>query len=139
VILDVFPKVRGHRRVQRKLGVPLEPGRDGEGLLSRADLTLDPSTRRVKRGTRDIELSAREFALLDYLMRNAGRDLSRAMIAEQVWGLDFDYGTNVVDVYINYLRNKIDRGQQRKLIQTVRGVGYRLSDETTAGGLPPSR
>jgi two-component system copper resistance phosphate regulon response regulator CusR len=103
-------------------------------ILTVFDLTLDPATRRVQRGDRDIELSAREFALLDYLMRNAGRDLSRSMIAEQVWGLDFDYGTNVVDVYINYLRNKIDRGQQRKLIQTVRGVGYRLSDGS--GGLP---
>jgi heavy metal response regulator len=96
-------------------------------LLTVGDLNLDPVTRRVRRGSREIELSAREYSLLDYLMRNAGRTLTRTMISEHVWNFDFDSGTNVVDVYINYLRNKVDRGQDAKLIQTVRGVGYRIA------------
>ncbi|MCW3096799.1 MAG: cusR [Chthonomonadaceae bacterium] len=96
-------------------------------LLTVGDLNLDPVTRRVRRGSREIDLSAREYSLLDYLMRNAGRTLTRTMISEHVWSFDFDSGTNVVDVYINYLRNKVDRGQDAKLIQTVRGVGYRIA------------
>lgn len=95
-------------------------------VLRVGDLTLDPATRRVRRGTADIALSAREYSLLDYLMRAAGRTLSRSLIAEHVWDWDFDGGTNVVDVYINYLRKKIDRGREPKLIHTVRGVGYCL-------------
>jgi DNA-binding response OmpR family regulator len=96
-------------------------------VLEIGDLTLDPASRRVRRADREIDLSAREYSLLDHLMRNAGRTLTRSMIAERVWGYDFDSGTNVVDVYINYLRNKIDRGHSRKLIHTIRGVGYRMS------------
>jgi len=96
-------------------------------VLEIGDLTLDPASRRVRRADREIDLSAREYSLLDHLMRNAGRTLTRSMIAERVWGYDFDSGTNVVDVYINYLRNKIDRGHSRKLIRTIRGVGYRMS------------
>jgi DNA-binding response OmpR family regulator len=96
-------------------------------VLAIGDLVLDPATRSVRRGGVEIELSAREFSLLDHLMRNAGKTLTRSMIAERVWGYEFDSGTNVVDVYINYLRNKIDRGHAQKLIHTMRGVGYRLS------------
>ena len=96
-------------------------------VLTIGDLVLDPATRSVRRGELEIDLSAREFSLLDHLMRNAGRTLTRSMIAERVWGYEFDSGTNVVDVYINYLRNKIDRGHAQKLIHTTRGVGYRLS------------
>ena len=73
-------------------------------------------------------LSAKEYALLEYLMRNAGQTVARTLIMEHVWDFDFDSGTNVVDVYINYLRNKVDRGHDVKLIQTVRGVGYRLDE-----------
>jgi DNA-binding response OmpR family regulator len=94
--------------------------------LTIGDLVLTPATRLARRGGRAVFLSAREYALLEYLMRNAGRTLSRSMIAEHVWDFDFDSGTNVVDVYINYLRNKLDRGRSVKLIHTVRGVGYRL-------------
>lgn len=96
-------------------------------VLQVGDLTLDPATRRVRRGAQDIELSAKEYSLLEYLMRQAGRTVSRTMITDHVWDFDFDSGTNVVDVYINYLRNKIDRSHEQKLIQTVRGVGYRLA------------
>jgi DNA-binding response OmpR family regulator len=99
---------------------------EATGLLQVDDLVLNPATREVTRGGKRIELTAKEYALLEYMMRNAGRVLTRPMIAEHVWNLDFDTFTNVIDVYVNYLRNKIDRGWDRKLIQTVRGSGYVL-------------
>ena len=95
-------------------------------ILKVDDLELDPSTRLVTRGGERIELTTKEYALLEYLMRNAGRVLTRAMITEHVWNLDFDTFTNVIDVYISYLRHKIDRGHSKRLIQTIRGSGYRL-------------
>jgi heavy metal response regulator len=98
-------------------------------LLQVADLTLDPARRIVSRGTERIELSTKEFALLDYFMRNPGRVLTRTMIAEHVWDYDFDPMSNIIDVYINYLRKKIDTGREPKLIHTVRGVGYVLQVE----------
>jgi DNA-binding response OmpR family regulator len=99
---------------------------EAAGMLQVADLLLNPATREVTRGGRRIDLTSKEYALLEYLMRNAGRVLTRPMIAEHVWNQDFDTFTNVIDVYVNYLRNKIDRGHDRKLIQTVRGRGYVL-------------
>lgn len=99
------------------------------GLLQVKDLVLNPATREVTRGGQRIELTAKEYALLEYMMRNAGRVLTRPMIAEHVWNLDFDTFTNVIDVYVNYLRNKIDRGRKPKLIHTVRGSGYVLREE----------
>ncbi len=98
-------------------------------LLQVADLTLDPARRIVSRGTERIDLSTKEFALLDYLMRNPGRVLTRTMIAEHVWDYDFDPMSNIIDVYVNYLRKKIDTGREPKLIQTVRGAGYVLQVE----------
>ena len=98
-------------------------------MLQVDDLILNPATREVSRGGRRIELTSKEYALLEYLMRNAGRVLTRPMIAEHVWNLDFDTFTNVIDVYVNYLRNKIDRGRDRKLIHTMRGSGYVLKAE----------
>ena len=95
-------------------------------VLQVDNLLLNPVTRQVTRGGRRIELTTKEYALLEYLMRNAGRVLTRPMIAEHVWNLDFDTFSNVIDVYVNYLRNKIDRGHERKLIHTVRGSGYSL-------------
>jgi heavy metal response regulator len=93
-------------------------------VLRIADLTLDPARREVFRGEDMIELTPKEYSLLDYFMRNAGRVLTRTMIAESVWDYDFDAGTNVIDVYVNYLRKKIDADREPKLIHTVRGVGY---------------
>ncbi len=90
------------------------------------DLVLNPVTREVTRGGQRIELTAKEYALLEYLLRNSGRVLTRPMISEHVWDLDFDTFTNVIDVYISYLRNKIDRGHESSLIQTVRGSGYMI-------------
>jgi two-component system, OmpR family, copper resistance phosphate regulon response regulator CusR len=103
-----------------------------ESVLTVLDLSLDRVERKVQRGGRPIELTVKEFALLEYLMRNAGRRLTRAMIIEHVWNLTFDSATNIVDVYINYLRRKVDDGFPPPLIHTVRGVGYQL----TAGGRP---
>ena len=91
-----------------------------------ADLTLNTATRQVTRGGRGISLSAKEFALLEYLMRNKDRVLSRDQIENNLWNFDYEGGTNAVDVYIRYLRKKIDEDFDRKLIHTVRGVGYVL-------------
>jgi heavy metal response regulator len=96
--------------------------------LQVADLVLDPATRSVTRGGQPITLTNREFALLEYLMRNAGRVLTRTAITEHVWDYDFDSGTNVIDVYVNYLRKKIDAGHELKLLHTVRGAGYVLRE-----------
>ena len=91
------------------------------------DLVLDRIEHKVERAGRRIDLTSKEFALLEYLMRNAGRCITRAMIIEHVWNISFDTTTNVVDVYINYLRKKVDENAPRKLIHTIRGSGYLLS------------
>jgi len=92
--------------------------------LSAADLTLDLTRRRVTRNGEDIELQPKEFALLEYLVRNKGRLVSKTMIMEHVWGYDFDPRTNVVESRISHLRDKVDRGFASQLIRTVRGAGY---------------
>jgi DNA-binding response OmpR family regulator len=93
------------------------------------NLIVDPATRRVTRGERRIDLTARQYALLEYFLRNVGRVLSRQMIAQHVWGLGFDAESNVIDVYVGYLRRKIDRERERRLLHTVRGAGYVLQVE----------
>ncbi len=98
-------------------------------ILRVGDLSLDPARRIVMRNDEAIDLSPKEFSLLDYFMRNPGRVLTRTMIIDRVWDYDFDTGTNVIDVYVNYLRKKIDAGKTTKLIHTVRGVGYVLKAE----------
>jgi heavy metal response regulator len=104
-------------------------GEQGLSILQFSDLSLDPATRRAKRGDREIELTVKEYALLEYFLRNPNRVLTRTMIAEHVWDHTFDSETNVVDVYLNHLRNKIDKDEEVKLLHTVRGVGYVLRDE----------
>ena len=101
-----------------------------ETLLKIADLELNRVERTVKRAGKRIELTSKEFGLLEYLLRNAGHRITRSMIVEHVWNLSFDTGTNIVDVYVNYLRRKIDDGFTPKLIHTVRGVGYELRCRT---------
>jgi heavy metal response regulator len=98
-------------------------------VLQLADLRLDPATRRVTRGGREISLTAREYALLEYFLRNAGRVLTRPMLAEHVWGIDFDPESNVIDVYVGYLRRKVDLPGETRLLQTARGAGYVLRVE----------
>ncbi|MCS7276146.1 MAG: response regulator transcription factor [Dehalococcoidia bacterium] len=117
---ELLARIRalGRRRVD-----PREPDR-----LQVADLVLDLRRRRAERGGKVIELSPREFALLEFLMRNAGRVLTRTQILDHVWGYDFAPDSNLVDVYIAYLRRKVDKGHSRALIHTVRGHGYMLSE-----------
>ncbi len=100
-----------------------------ENTLQLADLVMDLPKHTVRRGEKEISLTSREYALLEYFLRNQGQVLTRSQIADHVWNYDFDYDSNVVDVYIRYLRNKIDRGFDVPLIHTVRGCGYVLKQE----------
>jgi len=94
-----------------------------------ADLRLDPVTHKVWRKDKEIGLTAKEYGLLEYFMRNPNQVVTRTMIADHVWDYTFDSFTNIIDVYVNYLRKKIDRGSDKKLIHTVRGVGYIFKEE----------
>ena len=94
-----------------------------------ADLRLDPVTHKVWRKDKEIDLTAKEYGLLEYFMRNPNQVLTRTMIADHVWDYTFDTFTNIIDVYVNYLRKKIDRDEEKKLIHTVRGVGYIFKEE----------
>ena len=102
-----------------------------------ADLTLDCVRRKVTRATEPIDLAPKEFGILEYMMRNKGRPLSRTMIVEHVWDMDYDGLTNIVDVYIRHLRSKIDDRFPLKLIQTVRGIGYMIEAPDKAATAPP--
>jgi DNA-binding response OmpR family regulator len=97
-------------------------------ILSISDLEMDTDTKIVKRAGKRIDLTAREFELLEYLIRHKGKVVSRIDIAEKVWDLSFDTGTNVIDVYVNFLRKKVDKDQPKKLIQTVIGMGYTIRE-----------
>ena len=108
----------GRRRVQ---------AREPDQLLA-ADLTLDLRRRRAERAGKSIDLSPKEFSLLEYMMRNEGQVVTRTQILDHVWGYDYSPDSNLVDVYVTYLRRKVDRGHGRKLIRTVRGAGYALGD-----------
>jgi DNA-binding response OmpR family regulator len=101
---------------------------DSSEKLVVGDLSLDPDRHEVQRADREIELTAKEFDLLAYLMRNAGRVLSKPQITEHVWGYDSEATSNVVEIYIHYLRDKIDKGFGRPLIRTIRGVGYTIKE-----------
>jgi two-component system copper resistance phosphate regulon response regulator CusR len=104
----------------------LRRGQPTPEKLQVADLTLDCIRRKVLRGAEAIDLAPKEFGILEYMMRNRGRPLSRTMIVEHVWDMDYDGLTNIVDVYIRHLRSKIDDRFPQKLIQTVRGIGYMI-------------
>lgn len=95
-------------------------------VLKVADLEIDRTRHVVRRAGKPLDLTQREYSLLEYLMRNAGRPVSRTMVVQNVWNAGFEGLTNIVDVYINYLRAKVDQGFEQKLIQTARGVGYML-------------
>lgn len=97
-------------------------------VLRVGDLELDRLSQQVKKAGKRIELTSKEYALLEYLMAHAGQVLSRTMIIEHVWDQSFDGVTNIVDVYVRHLRNKVDDLSERKLIKTVRGVGYAITD-----------
>lgn len=104
-------------------------GESRDNLLALEDLLMDVSEHTVTRAGQRIELTSKEYALLEYLMRNQGRVLTRTQLSDHVWNNEFEYDSNIVDVYIRYLRNKIDKAYERKLLQTVRGVGYSLRCE----------
>lgn len=99
-----------------------------DNTLRYADLELDTDTKTVRRAGKVVSLTPREFALLEYLLRHPGRVLSKTELSEKVWDVDFDTGTNVVEVYVNYLRNKVDKGFETKLIHTIFGQGYVLRE-----------
>jgi DNA-binding response OmpR family regulator len=99
-----------------------------EEVIRLSDLEIDTATREVRRGAREIELTAREYELLEFMARNPRRVLSRELLLSRVWGLEFGVGTNVVDVYIGYLRRKVDTQGETPLIKTVRGAGYALRE-----------
>ena len=121
-------KEAGGGRVQRGL-LPQRRGAGEEhSFLTCGDLTLDLTGHTVSRGREEISLSAKEYALLEYLLYNKNRILSREMIEDHIWNYDYEGGTNVVDVYVSYLRRKIDDGRDVKLIRTVRGRGYQIRD-----------
>jgi DNA-binding response OmpR family regulator len=112
---ELLARVEALARRPRDLAAP---------VLKMADLEVDLDAREVRRGGRPIELTPKEFLVLEYLARHVGRVMSRTLITEYAWGYHFDPGTNIVDVVINHLRKKIDAGRGKKLITTVRGVGY---------------
>ena len=124
---DYLPKPFAFEELLARVRVLLRKKDSGvQTQLKVDDLCLDLLTHKVTRAGREIDLTVKEYALLEYLMRNAGNIVTRTMISEHVWDIDFDTGTNIIDVYINYLRKKIDSGHSKKLIQTMRGRGYRF-------------
>ncbi len=127
---DYLTKPFSFSELLARIQVQLRRGDPSAALeLHAADLVLNPLKRKVTRGGKTIELSNKEFFLLEYLLKNKDQIVTRNMIVENVWDASFDNFTNVVDVYINYLRNKIDRDFEPHLIQTVRGVGYTLREK----------
>ena len=123
---DYLVKPFAYVELLARVRVLLRRGQPTPERLQVGDLSLDCIRRKVTRGGENIELAPKEFSILEYLMRNRGRPLSRTMIVEHVWDMDYDGLTNIVDVYIRHLRSKIDEKWPDKMIQTVRGIGYML-------------
>ena len=126
---DYLAKPFAFAELLARIRALLRRGQQEDTKLRVADLEMDTATRQTARGGRRIDLKPKEFALLEFLMRNAHRPVTRTMIIEHVWDIHFDAISNVVDVHINSLRNKIDRGESPALIHTIRGVGYMLADD----------
>ncbi len=126
---DYLPKPFDfHELLARIRAITRRPLVEPQTLLRVADLELDPARREVRRAGGKIELTAKEFALLEYLMRKKGVVVTRSMILDHVWDTDYDGGSNLVEVYVNYLRRKLDQDFDPKLIHTVRGAGYVLRE-----------
>jgi heavy metal response regulator len=123
---DYLVKPFAYVELLARVRVLLRRGQPTPERLQVGDLSLDCIRRKVTRAGENIELAPKEFSILEYLMRNRGRPLSRTMIVEHVWDMDYDGLTNIVDVYIRHLRSKIDEKWPDKMIQTVRGIGYML-------------
>jgi two-component system, OmpR family, response regulator len=127
-----FAELLARIRALVRRGTPSRPA-----VLRAGDLTLDPATHRVARGDVAVDLTAKEFALLEYLMRHPGEVLSRTRLIEHLWDFAYEGGSNVVDVYVRYLREKVDRPFGRDTIETVRGAGYRLREERAVAPADP--
>ena len=125
---DYMPKPFALAELSARLRALLRRGAPRESVLRVADLQMDTIRRKVRRGDTAIDLKPKEYALLEFLMRNSDRPLTKALIIEHVWDIHFDSVSNVVEVHINSLRNKIDKGFGVALIHTLRGVGYVLTD-----------
>ena len=124
---DYLPKPFDFDELVARIRAQLRHDRQQHGsMLQAGDLTLDLKTRKALRAERTIDLTSREFALLEFFLRHQGQVLTRSQILNGVWGYDFDPGTNIVDVYVGYLRNKLDEPETESLIETVRGGGYRF-------------
>jgi DNA-binding response OmpR family regulator len=125
---DYLTKPFSYVVLQARLRALLRRGaKERPAVLIAGDLTLDPASRRCHRGGEEILLTAREFSVLEYLMRNLDRVVSKRDVLENVWDYDFEGDPNIVEVYVRYLRNKIDRPHGRSAIETVRGAGYRMA------------
>jgi DNA-binding response OmpR family regulator len=122
---ELYARIKALTR-RKKIISELQQIQETSKLFTLADLEIDFSVYEVKRSGKKIQLTAKEYALLEYLAKNVGKVRSRLEIAEAVWGLNFETGTNFIDVYINYLRNKVDKPFSPKLIQTITGFGYVL-------------
>jgi DNA-binding response OmpR family regulator len=123
---ELFARIKALTRRRLITDAVLSKNPSPQHVFRLGDLSIDFEAKEVKRGDKLIQLTAKEYALLEYLARNVGKVRGRQEIAESVWGLDFETGTNFIDVYINYLRNKIDKPFSGKLIHTVTGFGYVL-------------
>ena len=128
---DYMPKPFALAELSARLRALLRRGSPKETRLRVADLEMDTARRSVNRAGKSIDLKPKEYSLLEFLMRNSDRPVTRSLIIEHVWDIHFDSVSNVVEVHINSLRNKVDRGFTPSLIQTVRGVGYMLTDRPT--------
>jgi DNA-binding response OmpR family regulator len=128
---DYLIKPFAFAELSARIRALLRRGTQENPALRLADLEMDTSSRQVRRANQPIDLKLKEYALLEFLLRNVHRPVTRTMIVEHVWDIHFDSVSNVVDVHINSLRNKIDKGFQRPLIHTVRGVGYMLTDRAS--------
>ena len=128
---DYLIKPFAFAELSARIRALLRRGAAKDNKLKVGDLEMDTSTRQVRRGGQPVDLKLKEYALLEFLLRNANRAVTRTMIVEHVWDIHFDSISNVVDVHINSLRNKIDKGFNPPLIHTVRGVGYMLTDRPT--------
>src|ERR1700719_3708307 len=133
---DYLVKPFAYVELLARVRVLLRRGQPTPERLQVGDLSLDCIRRKVTRGGENIELAPKEFSILEYLMRNRGRPLSRTMIVEHVWDMDYDGLTNIVDVYIRHLRSKIDDKFAIKMIHTVRGIGYMLDTPEKAVETP---
>ncbi|MDP9224907.1 MAG: response regulator transcription factor [Actinomycetota bacterium] len=127
---DYLTKPFSYVVLQARLRALLRRGvKERPSVLAAGDLNLDPATRRCRRGQAEIDLTSREFSVLEYLMRRSGEVVSKRELLDHVWDYDFGGDPNIIEVYIRYLRNKIDRPFARQTIETIRGAGYRVSSD----------